>query len=111
MKGRGAKRAPNEKERMCAMYADAPPLALFAFSIYDLSGVRVGPLWERFVQCHADGSLDWDALYEQVEMMLDYAGVEEMERVKIVQFDSYTTHKIAEWKGRLAVVRGHRAPD
>ena len=96
---------------MCEMYADAPPLALFTFSIYDLSGVRVGPEWERFVRCQANGSLDWETLYEQVEMLLDYAGVEELERVKIVKFESYTTHTIAEWKGRPAVVRGRRAPD
>jgi hypothetical protein len=92
------------------MYADAPPLALFTFSIYDLSGAVVGPLWERFVQCQADGNLDWEALYEQVEMLLDYAGIEEMERVRVYEWESYTTHKIPEWKGRPAVVRGRVAP-
>jgi hypothetical protein len=93
------------------MYADAPPLTLFTFSIYDLSGTRVGPLWERFVHCHADGSLDWDALYEQVEMLLDYVDVEDMERVKVCEWDSYTTHKLPDWKGAPAIVRGHRAPE
>ena len=93
------------------MYADARPFALFSFSMYDLSGAQVGPLWERFVQCHADGSTDWDALYEQVEMMLDYADVDEMERLRVCEWGSYTTHKIAEWKGRPAIVRGRRASD
>jgi hypothetical protein len=94
--------------RKGSMYADARPVALFSFSVYDLSGTRVGPSWERFIRCHDDGKLDWEELYEQVEILLDYAGVELMERVRFHEWDNYTTHRLPDWKGRPAVVRGWR---
>lgn len=93
------------------MYADALPVALFTFSIYDLSGSQIGPLWERFVRCTEDGALDWEELYAQVEILLDYAGVEQFDRLKFCDWDLYITHKLTDWKGVPALVRGRRAPE
>ena len=91
------------------MYADARPVALFSFAVHDLSGVQVGPGWERFVRCEEDGSLDWESLYEQVEIMLDYAGVETVERIRGNEWGMYTTHRLPDWNGGVAIVRGRLA--
>jgi hypothetical protein len=53
------------------MYADSPSVIPFVFSLHDLSGVRVGPRWERFVRCIEGDIIDTEDLLAQAEMLLD----------------------------------------
>lgn len=101
------------------MFADTPSVCPFTFAIYDLSGNRIGPIWERFVRClpPAAGTatpdvLDTDDLQAQAEMLLDCAAhLENYIRYKEPVWSSgfYITHTIFDYggDGRLAVLRAY----
>jgi hypothetical protein len=78
------------------MFADTPSVCPFTFAIYDLSGGRLGPIWERFVRCLPATAtvgtatadvLDADDLLAQAEMLLDCAA----------HLDNYTRYKEPVW--------------
>ncbi len=96
------------------MFADTPSVCPFTFAIHDLSGNRVGPIWERFVHClpTSDEMLDLDDLLAQAEMMLDCAAhLDNYTRKAEIVWSSgfYITHMISEWGAdkKPAVLRAY----
>ena len=88
------------------MLADTPSVVPFTFTVYDLSGNQVGPVWERFVHCRRrkvgdfDGeSLDLDDLLEQAETVLDC----------VAHIDNYTTHTRPVWSSGFYIT--HTIPE
>jgi hypothetical protein len=90
------------------MFADdAPSVRPFAFAIYDLSGSRIGPIWERFVRvlpstAAAQAAPDPDDLLAQAELLLDC--VAHIDNYKcysepVWSTGFYTTHTIHAWAG------------
>ena len=103
------------------MFADSPSVCHFTFVIHDLSGNRVGPIWERFVRClqqpphagaHAAETLDEEDLVAQAEMLLDCAAhLDNYTRQTEIVWSTgfYTTHTIQEYgaDGAQAVLRAY----
>ena len=101
------------------MFADTPSVCPFTFVIYDLSGGRLGPIWERFVRClpptvgiATPDMLDNDDLLAQAEMLLDCAAhLDNYTRCKEPVWSSgfYITHTILEYgdSGQAAVMRAY----
>lgn len=84
------------------MFVDTPSVVPFTFAIYDLSGNRVGPIWERFVHClsMSDEMLDLDDLLAQAEILIDCAAHLENYTTytkPIWSTGFYITHTIPEW--------------
>ena len=103
------------------MFADTPSVCPFTFVIHDLSGNRVGPVWERFVRClpqpphagaHAAETLDEEDLVAQAEMLLDCAAhLDNYTRNTEIVWSTgfYTTHTIQEYSaaGKPAALRAY----
>lgn len=88
------------------MFADTPSVVPFTFAVYDLSGYRIGPVWERFVHCRRrkagdlfGETLDLDDLLEQAETVLDCIAI----------IDNYTTHTTPVWNSGFYIT--HTIPE
>lgn len=88
------------------MLADTPSVVPFTFAIYDLSGIRLSPTWERFVHCCRrkagdirGESLDLNDLLEQAETFLDC----------VVHLENYTTYPNPVWSSGFYIT--HTIPE